>query len=434
MKDGKKKIGLWTSTSIVVGNMIGSGVFMLPATLALFGGISLVGWVISGLGAFFIAIVYSWLSQLMPVANGGPYAYTREGTGEFAGFLVAWGYWISIWCTNAAIAVAFVSYLSIFIPNINSNALWSVGAGLSVIWFLTWVNTRGIKEAGAMQLITTIMKLVPLLLISIGGLFFLNTENFTWNLTGGSDFSAITTTATLTLFAFLGLECATIPSGNIENPEKTIPRATLIGTAIVTVIYLLGTVSVMGIIPAAELQTSQAPFADAAASIWGENARYLVGAGAIISTFGALNGWILMQGQIPAAAAHDKLFPKIFAKENKRQTPVVSIIVSSILVSALMCMNFTRGLGDTFKFIILLSTLTSLVPYLFSMIAYAILILKKNPKVAIGRIVIAFLAFGFSLWAVAGSGQETVYWGFILLMAGLPFYAIMKIQNHKQNG
>lgn len=432
MKDGnQKKIGLWTSTSIVVGNMIGSGVFMLPATLAFYGGLSLVGWVISGIGAFLIAIVYSWLSQLMPIANGGPYAYTREGMGDFAAFLVAWGYWISIWCTNAAIAVAFVSYLSIFIPSINTHALWSVGAGLSVIWFLTWINTRGIREAGAVQLITTIMKLVPLLLISIGGLFFLNTENFTWNLTDDSDFSAITATATLTLFAFLGLECATIPSGNIENPEKTIPRATLMGTAIVTVVYLLGTVSVMGIIPAGELQQSQAPFADAAASIWGEGARYLVGAGAIISTFGALNGWILMQGQIPAAAAHDKLFPRIFAKENKKGTPVISIVVSSLLVSALMCMNFTRGLANTFKFIVLLSTLTSLVPFLFSMISYSLVILRTNPKVAIARIVIAFLAFGFSLWAVAGSGQETVYWGFILLMGGLPLYAIMKIQNHK---
>ncbi len=432
MSQKSKQIGLWTATSLVVGNMIGSGIFMLPATLALYGGISLVGWVISGAGAIFIALVYSWLSKMIPVANGGPYAYTREGLGEFAAFLVAWGYWISIWCTNAAIAVAFVSYLSAFFPTINTHAAWSVSAGLGVIWFLTWINTRGIKEAGIVQLISTIMKLVPLALISVGGLFYLNTSHFSpWNLSGDTDFVAITATATLTLFAFLGLESATIPSGSIAQPEKTVARATMLGTGIVTLIYLLGTVSVMGIIPPDQLKVSQAPFADAAAVIWGEQARYWVAAGAIISTFGALNGWILLQGQIPAAAAKDKLFPKIFGRENKKQTPVVSIVVSSVLVSALMCMNFSRGLADTFKFILLLSTLTVLIPYLFSMVAYAILLYKQKPSnQLITRMVVALVAFCFSLWAVAGSGQETVYWGFILLMVGLPFYAIMKIQNN----
>jgi APA family basic amino acid/polyamine antiporter len=186
----------------------------------------------------------------------------------------------------------------------------------------------------------------------------------------------------------------------------------------------------MGLIPPAALAQSQAPFADAASSIWGDWAKYLVAGGALISTFGALNGWILVQGQMPMAAARDHFFPKIFAKENKSGVPGVGIVVSSILVSVLMSMNFTRSLADTYTFVILLSTLTVLVPYLFSVISYVIIEGKArgfNAKNT-AKMIVAFLAFVYSMWAVIGSGEEIVYWGFILLMAGLPFYAWIQLQ------
>ncbi len=427
------RIGLWTSTSLVMGNMIASAMFMLPATLSSYGSISLIGWLVSGMGAICLALVYSWLSQLMPIANGGPYAYTREGLGDFAAFLVAWGYWISIWCTNAAIAVAFLSYLTVFFPALGSNPAFAVGVGLVAIWFLTWINTRGIRDAGIVQVITTILKIAPLVLVTLGGLFYIHTENyFPFNSSGNSNISAITSAATLTLFAFMGLECATIPSGQVENPEKTIPRATLYGTLAVTALYILGTVVIMGVLPPSVLKTSQAPFADAAASMWGDWARYLVAGGAVMSTFGALNGWILMQGQIPAAAAVDKLFPSSFKKENKYGAPIMSLIGSSVLVSFLMLMNFSRSLANTYQFIILLSTMTVLVPYLFSAVSYAILAVRSN-QLKMGnatKLSIAMLAFLYSMWAVGGSGEETVYWGFLLLMAGVPLYGWSKMRHH----
>lgn len=427
-----KKIGIWTSTSLVMGNMIASAMFMLPATLSTYGSISLIGWVVSGLGAICLALVFSWLSQLMPVANGGPYAYTREGLGDFAAFLVAWGYWLSIWSTNAAIAVAFLSYLTVFFPALGINSMFAVGVGLSAIWFLTWINTRGIRDAGAVQVITTILKIAPLLLVTIGGLFYIHTENyFPFNSSGTSNINAITTTATLTLFAFLGLECATIPSGQVENPEKTVPRATLYGTLAVTLLYILGTVVIMGVLSPTTLQTSKAPFADAAASMWGEWARYLVAGGAVMSTFGALNGWILMQGQIPAAAAVDKLFPSVLKTENKFGSPYISIIAGSVFVSFLLLMNFSRSLADTYQFIILLSTMTVLVPYLFSAVSFAILAVRTKQLKwnSATKLTIALLAFGYSMWAVGGSGQETVYWGFLLLMAGVPLYGWSKMRS-----
>lgn len=423
-----KQIGLWTTTSLVVGNMIASGLFMLPATLGLYGGISLIGWVISGAGAMCLAMVFSWLSKLKPVATGGPYAYTHEGVGDFAAFLVAWGYWISIWCTNAAIAVAFVSYLTAFIPALGHNPMLSVGTGLGAIWFLTWINTRGIREAGIVQVITTVLKILPLVFITLGGIFFLNFDHFTpFNVSTESNLSAITSCTTLTLFAFLGLECATIPSGKVMNPEVTVPKATILGTLLTTIIYVSSTVVVMGLIPPDSLHQSQAPFADAAASLWGEWARYLVAGGAVVSTFGALNGWILVQGQMPFAAARDKLFPKIFEKENKYGTPAMGLVISSLLVSVLMSMNFSKSLADTYTFIILLSTLTVLIPYLFSIIAFVMMGAKRK-MLNTTKYVVAALAFVYSMWAVIGSGEEIVFWGFVLLMAGLPFYAFIRIK------
>jgi len=427
----ESKVGLLTATSLVVGNMIASGVFMLPATLAGYGAISLVGWVISCVGALSMAFVLGWLSRLRPNVTGGPYAYVHEGMGDFAGYLVAWGYWISVWATNAAIAVAFVSYLGAFIPAVAQNSLFGILTGLGAIWFLTWINTIGIREAGIVQVITTILKIVPLLLLSVGGLFYLDANHFApFNASGNSNLSAITSSTTLTLFAFLGLECATIPAENIRDPEKNIPKATIAGTLLTMVIYVLGTIAVMGILPPGVLKTSQAPFADAAAVIWGEPARYLVAGGAVIATFGALNGWILIQGQLPMAAARDKLFPLWFARKNKKGMPVIGIVLSSILISIMMAMNFSRSLADTYKYMILLSTLTSLLAYSFSIPSYLIILARNKMLYTTDwiRFAVAIVAFLFSMWAIIGSGETIVYWGFVLLMAGVPFYALMKLK------
>lgn len=425
----KNKLGFWTSASLVVGNMIGAGVFMMPAALAAYGSISLVGWLVSTTGAFILAKIFCRLSRLMPLAEGGPYAYTRKGLGNFAGFLVVWGYWISVWCTNAAIAVSLVSALSTFFPVLASNAFIAASTGLGLIWFLTWINTLGILTSGKLQLLTTILKIVPLLLVAIAGLFFIRAENFLpFNATGGSNFAAISTTATYTFFALVGLECATIPSGNVADPEKTIPRATMTGIGVTAFIYILTTISVMGIVPGKDLQHSVTPITDAAVVIYGPSIRYLVSAGIAIAAFGALNGWILIQGQMPYAISKDHLFPRVFSKENKHGAPAMGIIISSVAVSILMTMNYTKGLVEQFRFLILLSTLTVLVPYLFSTASFIIIRSEKIPPGQDrGRrpaFLLAAASFLFLIWAIAGSGQEIVYWGFILLMTGLPFYLL----------
>ena len=332
-----KKLGLWMSTSLVVGNMIGAGVFLMPAALAVYGGISIFGWLFSAVGALLLATVFSRLSKLVKNKNGGPYVYTKEGMGDFAGFLVAWGYWISIWVSNAAITIAFVSALSVFFPILETNAVYAVILGLTTIWFLTWVNSRGVRESGKVQVVTTLLKLIPLILVIIGGIFFFSADNFIpFNPSSETNMGAIAITATMTLYAFLGVESATVPAGNVENPEKTIPRATMLGTAITTLIYILSTVVIMGMIPSDMLSKSPAPFADAMDIIAGEWGRNLVAAGAAIAAFGALNGWILIQGQIALATAKDDLFPRVFRKENKKGVPALGLVIGSLLTSMVM--------------------------------------------------------------------------------------------------
>jgi APA family basic amino acid/polyamine antiporter len=430
MQSEHKKIGIWTSTSLVVGNMIGAGVFLMPSALASFGSISLIGWIFSALGAIVIAKVFANLSKLIPASDGGPYAFTKAGLGDFAGFLVGWGYLISVWTTNAAIAVSLVSALSTFFPILAQNSSVALATGLAFLWFLTWVNTLGVYASGRLILMTTVLKIVPLILVAIGGLLFLDPQNLLpFNMSGTSSWQAITATTTLTFFAFLGIECATIPSSSVDNPGENISKATMRGVWIAAAIYIFSTAAIMGMIPASQLQNSITPFADAAEKIYGHGAKYWVSAGAAIAAFGALNGFVLVQGQMPFAMAKDNLFPTFFSKQNRKGVPANGVIVSSIIITLLMFMNNSKNLAGQFKLLILLSTFFTLLPYLFTTVSYLIVRAKQATTYTrtktITAIGISILAFTFSMWMLIGSGQEIVYWGFIMLMMGVPFYVYM---------
>ncbi len=435
MGDKFSKIGLLAATSLVVGNMIGAGIFVLPAALAKYGSISLLGWFLTAAGALVLAKVFSNFSKIITNKSGGPYAYSRAGFGDFIGFLVAWGYWISIWITNSAIAIAIVSALSFFFPSLASNSLYSISLGLAFIWLFTWVNAKGVKTSGRIQIITTIMKLLPLVFVILLGFFFFSFDNFPeFNVTSESNIATISIVATLTLYAFLGIESATIPAENIENPKVTVPKATMLGTIIATLVYIFGTVVLFGIVPNETLQNSPTPFAEAAEMIGGTYAGYFVAAGAAIAAIGALNGWILVSGQIPMATAKDKLFPRVFKRENKNGAPVIGLIIGSVLSSIVMFMNYSDNLVNQFEFMVLLTTLTCLVPYLFTAAAYILVVIDKkldlkNQSLPIG---LSFLGFLYAFWAIYGSGSDTVFYGFLLLLLGIPFYMLMKWNNRNQ--
>jgi APA family basic amino acid/polyamine antiporter len=427
----KRSMGLWMATALVVGNMIGSGVFLLPASMAdVAGPISIFGWLFTGAGAILLAYVFANLGRAYP-RTGGPYAYSRKAFGDFAGFWTAWGYWIAAWAGNAAIAVAFVGYAAVFWGDLGDHNLLAAFIGIAVIWFITAINILGARESGVTQLVTTVLKFVPLAVIGLIGLFFIDGGNYTPFSPHGEG-SAISAAAVLALWAFIGLESATVPAEEVKDPEKTIPRATMIGTAITTLVYIVATVAIMGIIPTNELAQSSSPFADAAGQIFGGGWDKVIAAVAMVATFGALNGWILIQGRVPLAAARDGLFPKQFAKvHGKRGTPVFGLVVSSVLVTALMLMNYTKGLVDAFTFVILLATLTTLVPYAFSAAAQVYLYFTDRASF-VGRhfmrdTVIAGLAFAYSLWAIGNAGDDVIQKGFMLLMAGIPVYIAVKV-------
>ena len=419
----RRSLGLATTTSMVIGNMVGSGVFLLPASLAAYGIYSLWGWIVSTAGALILAWVFSSLSRRAPRA-GGPYAYTREVFGDFAGFLIAWMYWISIAATIAAIAVAFASYMAAFVPAFGANPMAGAAAALAACWVLAGVNIWGVRTAGRLQFITVILKLSPLVALAVFGMLHFSPRVLASGHTRQSPALAINACAALTMWAFLGLECGTIPAGHVKDPKKTIPRATLLGTGLAAVFYIACTTAVMGIIPARSLAHSNAPFADAAQRLWGPWAGHLIALAAVISCFGALNGWILMAGQFPQAAAADNLFPKLFAREWGRGTPAPGLLFSTAIGTFLILMNYSRGLVSTFKVIILIATFFTLVPYMMSSLAEVLL--SQGVQHRTRNLVLASLGFLFALWAAAGTGKDTLYWGTLVMLAGLPVYVWQK--------
>lgn len=432
----QKALGVWMLTALVAGNMIGSGIFLLPSSLASYGSISLYGWVFTAIGAMILALLFAQLGQVMP-QEGGPYAYCRDAFGEFTGFLVAYNYWIALWVGNAGIAVAFVSYTTEFFPILKHNHFLATLTSLMTIWFLTFINTRGARSAGIMQLVMTVLKILPLLLIGCVGIFYIQSENFhAFNVSDVSDFSAFSATATLTLWAFIGVESATIPVDNVGNPKRDIPRGTIYGTLLAAVVYILSNFAVIGLVPNDVLALSSAPYADAAQVIFGQVGKYVIAFGAMCSCFGALNGWIMLQAQVPMAAARDKLFPEQFAALNKHETPAFGLITSSSLISVLLLFQVSPNLVDQFTFLINLAVFATLIPYILTAMAKLCLRMKYpeqfgelNTKFSV---TIAILAFIYSFWAIYGAGQETVFYGALLLFSGVPIYVWMKWRQNSQ--
>jgi basic amino acid/polyamine antiporter, APA family len=427
----QQKLGLWMLTALVTGNMIGSGIFLLPASLAAYGSISLLSWTVTATGALLIALVFAKLANVMPLI-GGPYAYCREAFGDFVGFQMAYNYWIALWVGNAAIVVALTGYLSFFWPLLAKNTLGACLFSISLVWLITFINILGVRHAGIFQLLTTILKLIPLLLIALVGTFYIHPHFLSaFNLSGQSNLSAFSSAATLTLWSFIGLESASVPAGHVNDPNRTIPKATILGVIITTIVYILSSIAVMGVMPLTELANSTAPYADAAKIMFGPIGSTLVAIGAVISCLGALNGWILLQGQIPLAAAQDKLFPGIFLKRTANGTPVVGLVISSILISLLLLMTLKHSLVKQFTIIILLATLASLIPYFLTTMSELVIFFKypglfKKGRKLLGSVIIAILAGIYSFWVIIGSGKETVFYGTLLLLSSAPVYVWMK--------
>ena len=401
---------------------------MMPAVMAPYGSIGLVSLASATLGAVCVALMFSDLARRV-TSSGGMYAYTRAAFGDFAAFIVAWTGWISMWVSCAAIAIGFIAYLGVIVPVVGSNPVLGALSGLALVWILVGINILGVRESGIVSLVTTILKLTPLALIGFVGLWFIKAENLpTMHFDGGKALVVFASIFALSFWNFSGIETATVPAEDTIDPSSTIPRALLVGTLTVGAIYLLVSFVALGVMPASSLAGSNSPLADVGMRLFGGLGSGLIVAGAMVSTAGALNASILEGGQTGMAAGRDRLFPAPLARLSLRHTPWISYVLMGSLASILLVLNFSRGLVAAYQFIILIATLTLIIPYAFSAIASLILQLR-DPIGSRGRswtaAAVAIVAFVVCFWVVATSGMETVYWVFLLIMLGLPVYVIV---------
>ncbi|MGW4824192.1 amino acid permease [Streptomyces sp. NPDC004227] len=430
-----RRFGLPVATALVMGNIIGGGIFLLPASVAPYGTVSLVAFGVLTLGAIALALVFGRLAERNP-RTGGPYVYAREAFGDFAGFLAAWAYWITTWVSNAALAVAAVGYLDVLVP-VGGHRWTACLAALALQWLPALANFAGTRYVGAVQFVATVLKFVPLLLVAVGGLFFFDPRNLgPFHEGGGSTIGAVSAAAAILLFSYLGVESAAVSAGEVKDARRNVGRATVIGTTGAALVYLLGTLSVFGTVAHDRLVKSTAPFSDAVNAMFGGSwGGWAVALAALVSMTGCLNGWTLLSAQTPYAAARDGLFPAAFARR-RRGVPTFGVAVTVVLASLLTVYNYTSGSAKVFEVLVLVTTFTATVPYLLAAAAQIFhLVSGRRERVDRARLVrdavVAGGAAAFSLWLVAGAGYAAVYQGVLFLFAGVLVYAVMAARRNR---
>lgn len=423
-----RALGFWMCLALVMGSMIGSGIFLLPAALAPFGWNAILGWLVTIAGVLCMARVFAHLARRMP-RSGGPYVYAREAFGETGGFLVAWSYWISVWTANSTIAIGATSYLSTFFPVIATVPGLPALTAIALIWILTAINLLGVGVAGRVQVATTVLKLVPfavVVAIVIGVLGLHGTASLEPLHRQDLALGAIGTAAGMAMWPMIGFEAGTVPAGRIVDPDRNIPLATSLGTFMTGLLYLIVCSGIILMMPSGVIAHSNAPFGDFVAHFWLAGPAALIALFATISVLGTLNGWILVQGELPTALAHDGLFPRWFARLSRRVTPVRAQVLSSGLASLLVASNYAKSMGAMFVFMGMMSTAITLIVYFFVMAAA----LTEHRRGRFGRMrTLPLLALGgiaFIVWALVGLGFGSDKWSLLLFLSGLPVYALMR--------
>ena len=418
--DRNGKMGIWMTSALVIGTIIGSGIFMLPVSLAPLGRNVLIAWLISGIGV--LCIVFA-LAQLSKLGGDGIQANIEREFGPTVGFLVAWAFWVSNWTAQASVAVGAVSALTFISPRFGGQAA-IIPLSIACVIIVTAINTLGVRASGRFSLVTVAIKLLPLLAViwlfvlrgTSGGAY----ESFAPLPVNLANIAAATA---LTFFALTGFESATAPVGKVRDPARTIPRALLGGTAFVVLLYLVAGTSIQMLLPAGLVATSPAPFADALASHWGHAAAALAALAIAVAAIGCLNGLILGTGELGYAMSLRGDLPSIMARTRGGNTPVNAQLLGLGLTILLLLANSSRATASLFTFIILLSTAAVIVVYL----AGALAAWKLSPKP--GARVIIFVAIMFIAFATYGTGLEADLWGLALLAIGLVIRAFMRRLN-----
>jgi basic amino acid/polyamine antiporter, APA family len=411
----QRTMGPWMATALVMGVMIGSGVFLLPSQLAPFGWNGVAAWALSITGALALAYILARLTQKLPNA-GGPTDFVAAAFGPVPGFMIGWSYWISNLVAMVTFAVAAISYLSIFAPVIGKTAYLPAALAVGLVILITAINLRGSRTAGAFQLVTMAIKLVPLVAVMIIIAVVLTDQGSAAIAPfpkEGLQFSAITSAATLTLWALTGFESASIAAGMVKNSEKNIPRATLLGTALTGFMYIIVCSGIALMLPMALAVNSDAPFTTFVEYFWARKPALLIGLFAAVSAIGAMNGTMVMQAELPQAMARRGMLPAWVAGVNARGIPVRALLLSSFLASLFVIFNASKSMGDLFAYLAKLSTSATLWLYLACALA-ALRLHVARPVAVLGLI--------YALWALWGAGMSISALSFVLMLAGLPLY------------
>lgn len=423
-----QKLGLLMCVALGMGNMIGSGVFLLPRDLAPLGWNAIIGWGVSIAGTLCLALVFARLAKRLPTGCAS-FTYCAAAFGPGAGFIVSWSYWISCWTVVATLAVAAISNLSIIAPALGAGGAGPALIAIGFIWFFTIVNLFGVRRAGNAQMLTLALKLVPIVgavLVAIWALSTGRAETPTLAGTQPVSLTNIGAAATLTLFALLGFESSAVVGDRVRDPETTIPRSMVIAAAATGLLYLLSCTTVTLMLPLETLQQSNAAYATFFGTLVNPSAGQVIALFAAIAALGALNGFVLLQGEIPRDLAHRRLLPAFFARDNRFASPWITQLISSAGASFVVYANYSRGLAELFSFMVKVTTSTAIIFYIVGALSALKLENEGELRVTPGFAALSILGFLYSCWAFYGAGWEAGLWSLGLTAAGLPIYFAMR--------
>jgi APA family basic amino acid/polyamine antiporter len=422
-----QRIGFWTCTALVVGNVIGMGIFLLPSSLAPYGFNALIGWGITLLGCLTLARVFAHLSAALPGADG-PYGYVRETLGDLPAYMAMWAYWVSLWLTNAALATGVVGYLTVVVPGLA--AVPPAAFALALVWLFVLVNLFGVRTGGVVQIATTALKLLPMLAIAALGGWVLLTSPASYVAHPPAtpvSFGGVMAASTIALFAMLGIESASIPAERVDDPGRTIPRATMAGAVVVAAIYLVVCAVPLLLIRQDVLASAGAPFALLMEQFGAAGSGRWLALFVVVSGLGALNGWTLLAGQLTRTMAASGVLPPLVSRSNRHGAPTTALVVTGVLASVMVCMSYSSSLVAAFTFITLMVTAANLPLYLACALALAVLWRRGDARCrSHGVLLAAVFAMLYLAYAFIGIGGAPFVYALGLIAAGLPLYFFMR--------
>lgn len=432
-------MGLPSATALVIGSIVGTGVFTMPAVLAGAGTMGIAVLAVIAVGAMLLAVLFGQLAKRIPNGDGGLYAYARHEFGDFAGFFVGWCYWVQSWAGNAAIVASWVFYVDALFGFHHPSGMENWSIALVGLWIPALINLAGVRQMAWFQNVTVVLKFVPLLFVGVVGWFFVQNAHFgAFNATGGSIYSGIGLAAGVALFSFIGVEAAAMTAKRVRDPRRNVARASTLGTALSAMLYVLVTAAVMGLVAHHTLVATGSPFVNAMDSIFPHSAwaGKTIAALAVISGIGALNSWTLIITETSRAIAQDDLFPRQFAWKDARGTAWFGIVVGTALPSLLMLWSYTTSSGLTvFTYLVDLSVVTVAIPYFFSAIAQLTYLVSRRRHVEGWRLArdlaVAGTSVLFSMWVTFASGYQVVYQALVVVLVGFVLYAFMNARRQR---